>query len=86
MTKNKEWTQEEEAVLKYQVVRNATMAEAFKKASEILETRTVLACKNHWYREMLPSFIPLQDRIAVSQPKEHYSMWDRIKAFFKRVL
>ena len=84
MKSNKKWTPDEEIVLFDQVRRHSSMIEGFRKASEILEDRTVNACKYHWYC-MPHSHLPLQDRIAVSQPKEHYSIWDRIKIFLKRV-
>lgn len=84
MKSSRKWTSGEEIVLFDQVRRHASMMEGFRKASEILEDRTVSACKYHWYH--IPhSHLPLQDRIAISQPKEHYSIWERIKAFFKRI-
>ena len=85
MKSSKEWTPDEEVVLFDQVRRHSSMMEGFRKASEILEDRTVSACKQHWYHLSNSHFIPLQDRIAVSQPKEHYSIWDRIKIFLKRI-
>ena len=85
MKSSKEWTPDEEVVLFDQVRRHSSMMEGFRKASEILENRTVSACKQHWYYLSHSHFIPLQDRIAISQPKEHYSIWDRIKIFLKRI-
>ena len=85
MKSSKKWTPDEEIVLFDQVRRHSSMMEGFRKASEILEGRTVSACKYHWYHLPHSHFIPLQDRIAVSQPKEHYSMWDRIRIFLKRI-
>lgn len=84
MKSSRKWTPDEEIVLFDQVRRHSSMMEGFRKASEILEDRTVSSCKYHWYH--IPhTHLPLQDRIAVSQPKEHYSMWDRIQIFLKRI-
>lgn len=50
MASRKRWAVEEEKVLTDQITRNAhNLAKAFKEASRILETRTVLSCKQHWY-------------------------------------
>lgn len=44
------WTKKEDRILLRQVATTPKMSKAFEKAARLLENRTVLSCKQRWYK------------------------------------